>query len=535
MSCSLRRIATIVLCAAVLAIPATASAQREDEPFRRGLDARRDKNYPAVVEAMRQAITLNRMESTRKVGARPIFGGGTEYLPYYFLGEALKARGDCVGAVAAWEVSEEQKVVVALPYYTDLRAGYKECQSKGVLLRDDLRTQTALTEQLYRETLDSYNRITKLKDSNQDLWRPDAQDEFDRARNDLALAQKTLLKAGQSRFLADFSESRTLSNRAAGVLRPLETRFKDAIGTRALIRQQSTQAQEILAAADATDREIDAAKVALPPDLATSRDGARASLRSARERLGQAEKTQNAATASEALRLAQDASDAFGKVLELVRKLVRSEAEQRFQQVLAAATEQFSFVGNSIATLERRVAEKSGTVTPEMTSRRDELVKEYSALQRRLDNARRSENTAGVEQVMRLLVEARVRIDDLITAFGPLTLIERGVHSALDRGARSYLAGAYQEALTVLDPLVGRSDITLQVHVHLFRAASLHALYMRSGETNQSLLNDAIAAVQRSKEIDPSLTPDGRAFSPRFLSFYQNPSSPAQTRAPSSQ
>ena len=292
---------SLALLAAVLAIPAIASAQSEDEPFRRGLAARGDKRWAVVVDAMRQAIAANRMETTRKVGARPIFGGGTEYLPYYFLGEAFKNLGDCASAVTTWEISEDQKVVLGIPQYAaELRAGLKDCQTKGVLLREDYRTQVGLTDQVYRETLELSTRLDKVKDTNQDLWRLEVQAEFERARSDLAQAQKALVKGRQSRFLADFSESRTLSTRAGNVLRPLEARLGAAMTARTLIAQQSAEIQQVLTGAETTDRAIDAAKVALSPNLASSRDSARALIRTARERLGQAEKTENTTTAAQA-------------------------------------------------------------------------------------------------------------------------------------------------------------------------------------------------------------------------------------------
>jgi len=72
------------------------------------------------------------------------------------------------------------------------------------------------------------------------------------------------------------------------------------------------------------------------------------------------------------------------------------------------------------------------------------------------------------------------------------------------------------------------------VHLHVFRAASLYALYVHSGEKDQALRNNALAAVQRSKEIDSAFQPDPRAFSPRFLSFFQSAGgSEAQTSPPS--
>src|SRR5262245_23733214 len=140
----IRTVGSILVACVVLALPATAWAQAEDEPFRRGLAARGDKKWPQVVDAMRQAIAINRTESTRKVQVRSrlLFGTGTEYLPHYFLGEALKNANDCGGAVTEWEISEEQKVVLSLPEFAaGLRAGYTECAAKGVLLRDDYRQQ----------------------------------------------------------------------------------------------------------------------------------------------------------------------------------------------------------------------------------------------------------------------------------------------------------------------------------------------------------------------------------------------------------
>jgi hypothetical protein len=512
----------LAVLAAMLAIPATASAQAEDEAFRRGLSARGDKKWQEAAQAMRQAIQINRTESTRRVqGGLRIFGRGTEYLPLYFLGEALKNLGDCAGAVTAYELSEEQKVVLGIPEYAvPLRANLKECASKGVLLRPEFTQQMAVTDQNYNDSFTLLQRLVTIRDANQELWRPEVQAEFERARGDMALAQKALLKARQTRMVVDFAESRALSVRARDVLRPLESRLGAALTARTLIAQQSAEIQQILTTADTTDRSIDSVKIALPANLATDRDSARALVKTARERLGQAEKTENTTTAGEALRLATEASDVFTKVLEQIKKLERGDFEVRFQQVVAAATEQFSFVASSFASLERLVASKPGTMTPQMASERDALVKEHIGLQRRFDSARRTENVSGIQEAMKLALAARGRIDALIRSFGPATLKDRGVDTALEAGARHYLAGEYKEALSSLDPLMTRTDVPLQLHLHLFRAASLYALYVRSGEKDQALRSDALAEVQRCKEIDAAFKPDARAFSPRFLTFF---------------
>jgi hypothetical protein len=523
----LRILLLFLVCASVVSLPSTAWAQAEDEPFRRGIAARGDRKWSEMADEMRKAIAANPMESTRKVQIRNrlIFGGNsTEYLPHYYLGEALKNQQNCAGAVTEWELSEDQKVVKGIQQvYADLTAGYKECAARGLLLRDDYRQQIVTSDQVYNEALTIAKRLEGVRANSPDLWKSsDAEADYERARNDLGVAQRGLVKARQTRMLADFSESRTVSVRATNVLRPLETKLGNALSARNLVGQQAAETQQVLAGIETTERSIDAVKVALPADLAASRESARSTVRTARERLNVAEKTQNATAAGEALRLAQDASDALGKVLEQLNKLARGEFEQRFQQTVAAASEQFSFVATSFATLERLIAEKPGSMTSEMSTQRESLDKSRTSLQRRLDNSRKTENLAGVEDAMRLAIDIRTKIDALIQMFGPATLRDRGVHPALEQASRLYFAGEYQQVLSALDPLGSAIDVLLQVHVHLFRAASLYALYARSGETSQTLRADALAAIQRCKEIEPGFRPNAKAFSPRFISFFES-------------
>jgi hypothetical protein len=522
----------VTVIAWTFAVPSVATAQ--DDAFKQGLAARGDRKWPEAANAMRRAIQADGRESTRKVrtGLLGAFGGGTEYFPHYFLGEALKNQGDCAGAVTAWEISEDQKAVLGhAEFSANLRAGYKECAAKGVLLRNDYRQQVAAVDQAYNEARGMAERLNSVRTSNPELWRSDVDAEFERARGELGSAQGRLVKARETRLLADFNESRSASTRATGLLRPIEARLGAAISTRTLIGQQAQEVQQVLASAETSDRAIDAAKVVLPPALVSSRDGARAQMTRSRERLAQAEKTQNAATAGEAMKLAQEAADVLAKALDQVSKLARTEFEQRFQQVVAAASEQFSFFASSFATLERLVAEKPDKMRPEMAAEREALQKEQSALQRRFDNARRAENMTVVQDVTRLAADTRMRVDALIKAFGPATLRDRGVNAALEDGARLYFAGEYERALDSLGPVGGLSDIPLQVHVHLFRAASLYALFVRSGESNQALLKDALASIERCKQIDPVFQPSARAFSPRFIRMYQNGAAEPQTAA----
>ena len=90
------RFTVLLMC---LGLAAPAAAQDKDETFRRGLDARGDKRWKDVVTQMRNAIQADPQESTRKVRGGLLRLAQTEYLPHYFLGEALFNLNDCAGAV----------------------------------------------------------------------------------------------------------------------------------------------------------------------------------------------------------------------------------------------------------------------------------------------------------------------------------------------------------------------------------------------------------------------------------------------------
>ena len=100
-----------------------------------------------------------------------------------------------------------------------------------------------------------------------------------------------------------------------------------------------------------------------------------------------------------------------------------------------------------------------------------------------------------------------------------LTLEDRGVPTWLQEGAARYFAGDYAGALDRLDD--GTADGPAQLHVHLFRAAAQHALYVRSGEKDTARRDQAIADIKRCKELESTFAPDTRAFSPAFIEFYQ--------------
>ena len=96
-------------------------------------------------------------------------------------------QNQCAAAVSEYEISEDQKIVQGIPEFaTGLRAGYKECATKGVLLRDEYRQQANATDQVYNEAVALFTRIAGLKQTSADLWKADFDPELERARSDLA-------------------------------------------------------------------------------------------------------------------------------------------------------------------------------------------------------------------------------------------------------------------------------------------------------------------------------------------------------------
>ena len=99
---SLRIAGSVVVLSSLLLLPITAWAQAEDEPFRRALlreVTRNGARWRRRCARRSPSTPLNRLERCRR--ARIIFGGNsTEYLPHFYLGDALKNQGDCAAAVA---------------------------------------------------------------------------------------------------------------------------------------------------------------------------------------------------------------------------------------------------------------------------------------------------------------------------------------------------------------------------------------------------------------------------------------------------
>jgi hypothetical protein len=501
------------------ALPSRAAAQ--DDAFRQGLQARGDKKWADVVRHMQNALKADAQESTRKVGSR-LGVGGTEYLPHYFLGEAYYNQQDCGGAITEWLISEQQGAVKSKPEYLGLiRAGSQSCAAKGVLLSADYNPLYQSTRQVYTDAAALSKRITDLGATHRDLWKPDVDDQFGRARKELESSLNRLNAGQRSRLANDFNEAKAASDRATAILRTLETSLNAGVEALNTVQRQSQEIEQVLATADTADQTLETIKASLNEQMQATRKTGKQQIAQARDRLAAGQKTQNATTLGEALKYAQSGSTALTQLLDQVQKMARGAFEQQFGDAVRTADEAFARVSAAMSMLDRRIAQQPDVASPKLQADRAALVKQVDALRRRFERARSGENLASLTETTKLALEAQNGLTGLIKSFGPISLRDRGVDASLEEGVRLYLSGEYQQALTTLESLTGQTDVPLQVHVHVFRAAALYALWVRSGESDAHLHTKALAEIARTKQLNSSFQPSARAFSPRFLTLYR--------------
>ena len=508
----------LVLLVAVL-WPSGAFAQAGDEALKRGLDAKDKKNWMTVVTAMREAIAKDPAESPRKVGGG-FLRGGTEYVPHYFLGEALYNLNDCAGAVAEWAISEQQPVVRTQKEFSAfMDTGYRTCAMRGILLPAEFNAQSAVASQEVKEAVTLAERVSKL--GNADAWRQELRDQYSHIGPDLATAQTRLAVGMKSRSSADFNDARAAAGRVVSALKAFEAALNASIENLSFVRRQAREVEQVITGAETNDRAIEALNTKLPQALVTSRQNGRDLLGRARDQVRTGERTQSVTAVNDALRSAQDAAAVFDQVLGEATRIARGALEHELADAGAAAAEALSFLDSSIATLGTLFRDKPAMVTPDAQSQRDALDKRVAALRRRIESAQKTQNVGALKDAARLAAEARTDLEKLVTSFGPLSLRDRGVQAALEDGARQFFAGDYQQALATLDSNA-LTDAPLQLHVHLFRAAALYHLFVRSGEKDQALRTRALAEIDACKRLNSQFAPDSRAFAPRFVAFYQD-------------
>ncbi len=508
-----------------LAMAAVVTAQNADDAFRRGVDAVEDGQWQAAATALREAIKLRPQESTTRVrsGLGGLFGaGGTEYVPYFFLGRALHGGGDCVGAMSAWGTSEQHGVVQKVrDYFQQIEAGYADCEKKGVLSPRKFDPAMARLYQL----LDAANKqlagVNAVAEANVEVWRAEGaiRELSDRAKSDIATARARYDGARTSRAQRDIDAAAQALDRGRPILEKVEAGLRAAIDSRLSAQALARQVSDEIALAESLRTAVESKKVPFTPAMTTSLNDGRDGIGRARDRFADGQRSANPQALSAARTLAIDAQAKFRQLLDETARIEKEIGQRAANDALTRVLEAFSLLDNAVATLDRFTSDRPSV--PFDAEERKAVQEQVARARRRLEGARKGDNLAAINDAGRLALEARDRLNILIAAFGPLTLRDRGVHAMLEQGARQYFAGEYQQAVASLAAGESENDgVALRLHFHLLRAAALYELFLRSRGAEQALEAQAREEVQHSKAIDSAFQPDARAFSPRFISFY---------------
>jgi hypothetical protein len=511
--------------AAVVCAPAV-HGQEQDKAFKDGIDARDSKKWREAAEHMQRAIQADPKESARKV--RTGLFGSMEYLPYFFLGEALYNLGDCAAAVEAWDRSEQMGALNSRAESAAfVQRGYQSCEKeKGVLPPARYGPLLARTRQQITEVTTLGNSVFGQARDHGQLWTTTMKEQYDRANGELQNSQARLVTATRTRVERDFSEASNAAERARTGFKTVQTDLGTVIDRSKTVQAITHETEQALEAADGIERTVAGKKAFLTPALIVAVQTAQDTAARGRSEMTAALRAFNEAGAIQARALGQDALGKFQAVLDALRK--REDA--LVSEAVAQAGEAFSFLDAGFASFDRLAAERPDGVSPEMILERDTLQKAAAAAQRRHESAKRSREIPRLREATGLATEVRTGLDRLIARFGQVRITDRGVREALVEGARQFFAGEHAQALATLDPST-LGDGPLQLHAHLLRAAAQYALFVRSGERDQSLRTQAADEIDKVKQISPDFAPDSRVFSPRFIEFFRTGSA-SQPQAP---
>ncbi|MCB1034027.1 MAG: hypothetical protein KDD47_09365 [Acidobacteria bacterium] len=198
--------------------------------------------------------------------------------------------------------------------------------------------------------------------------------------------------------------------------------------------------------------------------------------------------------------LAEEARESFERV--------RALADQRLEEALAT----LSSLEESLEPLRRRAQRSLANIAylrPYPPGLADSVTR-LEALLAASQNLRPSTSTSDLERL-------RKNLEDTLNG------LERQSQTpprALMTAAEAFFSGRYDDVLSELDGVDLKSS-EAAAHAHLFLAAARFALYVGSGERKLELLAAARRDVLACQAANPRRRPDQRAFSPRFVEFFE--------------
>ena len=254
-------------------LPPRLFAQAVDEAFKQGMQARDDDKWADVVTQMRRAVMRDGTDATRKVQLPPrnwkqklnVFNRPeVEYLPHFFIGEALFRQNECLGAINEWVISMEQGAVKSRTDFTrTIDEGYRQCDAKGILSPNEFNAARDPARQAIEQAEGLAQKVSDLAQANRDVVGTGIADSIEGPRKEIAAAKSRLASAERNRTRSDFAEAKIGADRARTALVAIGNGVEAALVRNASITQQAAEVDKIIAGARETDRAIDDTQFAL--------------------------------------------------------------------------------------------------------------------------------------------------------------------------------------------------------------------------------------------------------------------------------
>jgi len=495
-----------------------------DEAFRAGQKALDEKQWAAAVTAFQGAIKIAPAESPRKVGA--VLGmGGTEYLPHFFLGKAYLEQTNCTNALDAWGRSEQAGVIAKVAQkYRELQAGVRACEQKGFLPNAKLEGAVAAVAKQIETARAAADDTGGRAKTSANLLTPDRRNRLNQLREEIKQAESHLEAGRRSRAASELTDAQNAAVRAITVAAALRAELAKASDEDTLLQRALVELDRAIEQGQVLDRAIEAKRTYLTDSLTAVRQKSVQALTAARRVADSARAGGGEPGVAPLNTAAGELSGANAQLQRVFDELVgveNSAIRTRNGAALRQSRDKFRLADQAIGIFDGRVKARP-SVDPKLITERQAISRRLSAARRQLEATGAYGTVEAIEEAGKVADRERSRLVEMTSTFGALTLEERGVNALLVEATRLFLNGDYAQVLTVLRPAEPfPPDMLFLEHVHVLRAAALHAQYLKAGSADAALAAAARVEIAALKTLSPAFQPDVRAFSPRFLEFFR--------------
>jgi tetratricopeptide (TPR) repeat protein len=453
--------------------------------YETGIKAMDQKDWPAAVRAFQAALR----EKPGEGGQVLIYGMRYRaYLPHYYLGVAYSNLGNCEAALAEWKESESQGAIRSAGEYRELGRYRGQCEAQA----GGPKPKPAAAATPHPAVAESIPPT------------PGPRPVLPTSTSVPRIVQKLEpTPTSVPRIVQKLEPTAAVPAAPRPTLGPSPEVARARAAAEGQLKSAETAAAELAVSRDQPN--------ARPlwqsdPGLRRKEDGARKALDAARTLLAGAKQRGDVAGFVRATQMALDANRQFSTLSKSLTSRIEQARVEREKQERVAAAKELEARRSEARTLLGQLPKTSASESMRQT--REELQAalarfEGSPADRSLEDLRKSSET-----IVRLTSSLRM----LARPTPP--------PAELLAGAEAYFGGDYEKAAQILEAKTF-GDPRAAAQARLFVAASRYSSWVLGGSVDGKLREQAAAAARECAHLNASLALNPRAFSPRFVEFFQ--------------